>query len=245
MTSDYSHLPWHVKNNYLYVLIEQGALGGSLFVILMVTALIRLVRLSSDESAVPLLLATSLSGFALVGLLGSPLDMPRVAMMFYLALALSFTRVFRPAPRMQDETIPNVINVRRTVDPINARVKLEGRKVAEPGMMIEFSFRSRLELYIDDVWVVDLLPASAVTNNVYQTLDTALIKLQNESLGEEDIRRLDLVAEMDEQTQPLESINLYYREGNYRYTRDPLAKTADHLREVTAKILEAADESKP
>ena len=97
MTSDYSHLPWHVKNNYLYVLIEQGALGGSLFVILMVTALIRLVRLSSDESAVPLLLATSLSGFALVGLLGSPLDMPRVAMMFYLALALSFSRVFRPA----------------------------------------------------------------------------------------------------------------------------------------------------
>jgi hypothetical protein len=93
-TSDRLHLPWHIKNLGLNVLFDQGVVGLLLFVILAGSTLYRLVAGEARGHPVAPFLASALSGFLLVGLFDSLLDVPRLAFLFYLLTLVSL--VLRP-----------------------------------------------------------------------------------------------------------------------------------------------------
>jgi len=97
-TSDRSHLPWHVKNLFLHVLFEQGAVAVALLSILIAGSLWRLTAGHARGHPIAPPAAAALIGFALVGLFDSLLDVPRIAFLFYVLL-LSGLAVRTPPPR--------------------------------------------------------------------------------------------------------------------------------------------------
>ncbi len=77
-------VPWHIDNLYLEVLIERGWLGGLALGMLFAWALARTVWTPPSASPMSAYLASGLSGALVVGLVSSILDVPRVALLFYL-----------------------------------------------------------------------------------------------------------------------------------------------------------------
>ncbi|MDE2370317.1 MAG: hypothetical protein KGN16_15205 [Burkholderiales bacterium] len=90
-SSDKYHLPWHMKNLFLHLLLEQGAIGLGLFLALLAGAFWRLAagRARDHELAPPL--AGALVGFVVVGLFDSLLDVPRVAFLAYLLMLVALS----------------------------------------------------------------------------------------------------------------------------------------------------------
>ena len=86
--SDYDHLPWHAKNNYLHLWVEQGSFGLTIVLVLMMATFLSSTNnvRRGNTAFIPILGAVT--GFAIVGLFGSPLDMPRVALLSYLVLMI-------------------------------------------------------------------------------------------------------------------------------------------------------------
>ncbi|HUN51674.1 MAG TPA: hypothetical protein VMU42_11170 [Candidatus Sulfotelmatobacter sp.] len=84
--SDYEHLPWHVKNLYVAVFFETGAFGLLVFVLALVTAIARVVRTRRQHAPIAIGLAGALIAFVVDGLVGSLLDNPRPAFLFYVIL---------------------------------------------------------------------------------------------------------------------------------------------------------------
>lgn len=89
-SSDHDHLPWHIKSLPLNVLFDQGLVGVSLFGVLWCAVLLRLMSISGTWTMAPFLLA-SFSGFLTVGLFDSLIDVPRLAVLFYLMSFFSLT----------------------------------------------------------------------------------------------------------------------------------------------------------
>jgi hypothetical protein len=85
-SSDRYHLPWHIKNLPLHIYIEIGWFGLLSFTLLVLSALARLARRvgRGELAAAPFLAA--LSGFLVVGLFDSLLDVPRLSLLFFLLL---------------------------------------------------------------------------------------------------------------------------------------------------------------
>ncbi|WP_169709448.1 O-antigen ligase family protein [Deferrisoma camini] len=80
--SDHDHLPWHVKNLYLNVFFDLGLVGLAGFALLALVALFTCARGMRDSWGC-LLGFVSICGFLLLGLTSSPIDAPRVALLFY------------------------------------------------------------------------------------------------------------------------------------------------------------------
>lgn len=97
ITSDHHHMPWHEKNQALFLLLAQGGLGLGLFVLLAVGAFGRTVAGAVSAHPLAPALAAALLGFLGVGLIDSLLDAPRVAFLFWCVLLLALT-LPRPAP---------------------------------------------------------------------------------------------------------------------------------------------------
>ncbi|MCG8361126.1 MAG: hypothetical protein MI920_36680 [Kiloniellales bacterium] len=91
LVSDILHLAWHVKNLYLHIFFEQGALGLIAFGLIAGVALLRGCRLTLREQDLPVVLLASLVAFLLVGLFGSLIDNPRITTLLYLILFLALT----------------------------------------------------------------------------------------------------------------------------------------------------------
>lgn len=100
-SSDHSHLPWHAKNIWLHLYFEQGWLGVILFAALVGFALYHLSRARSHALAT--MLFAGIIGFLAVGLFDSLLDMPRVALLFFLSVAIALN--IKPAPIALDAPI--------------------------------------------------------------------------------------------------------------------------------------------
>ena len=85
-SSDREHLPWHVKNLLLDIFFDQGALGLIAFLLLTACALWRLNvgRVRQHELA-PYLTA-GIVGFLMVGMFDSLMDVPRLALLYYLLI---------------------------------------------------------------------------------------------------------------------------------------------------------------
>jgi hypothetical protein len=86
MISDFEHLPWHIKNLYLEVFFETGAIGLCVFAAALVTALVNAMRAVRRQDPIGLGISGSLVAFTLVGLTGSLLDNPRPATLFFILL---------------------------------------------------------------------------------------------------------------------------------------------------------------
>jgi hypothetical protein len=98
-TSDREHLPWHAKSIFVHLLVEQGWLGVSLFVLCLVIAVLRLLAMSAVQAravAAPAFLA-ALGGVVTVGMFDSLLDVPRDATFIYLLLGIVVLLPRRPA----------------------------------------------------------------------------------------------------------------------------------------------------
>jgi hypothetical protein len=77
-------VPWHIDNLYLEVLIERGWLGGLALGTLIAWALACTVWAPISASPMSAYLASGLLGALVVGMVSSFLDVPRVALIFYL-----------------------------------------------------------------------------------------------------------------------------------------------------------------
>jgi hypothetical protein len=82
-TSDRYHLPWHFKSLPGNVLFEQGSLGVLLLAVWVVVVIGRLVVGAARLHPLAPALAGAVTGFVVVGLFDSLLDVPRVAWMFW------------------------------------------------------------------------------------------------------------------------------------------------------------------
>ncbi len=89
--AQYYFIPWHIDNLYLELLIERGLLGAGVFLALLAAIGVRTLRQPERDGIEPFALA-SLAGVLSVGLVSSVLDVPRVALLMWLAMAL----VLRP-----------------------------------------------------------------------------------------------------------------------------------------------------
>lgn len=88
-TSDRHHMPWHMKNMFLHILFEQGAIGLTLFLSLITVALFRSLAGKRAHHPFAPAMAASITGFAVVGLFDSLLDAPRVAFLFFLVMLVT------------------------------------------------------------------------------------------------------------------------------------------------------------
>jgi hypothetical protein len=96
-SSDKFHLPWHIKNMFLHVLIDQGIVGLALWTMVVGGTLLRLIGGAAKTHPLAPALTASLLGFLTVGLFDSLLDVPRLAMLFYFVVLVGMT--IRTAPR--------------------------------------------------------------------------------------------------------------------------------------------------
>ncbi|MBK7793963.1 MAG: hypothetical protein IPJ62_16725 [Betaproteobacteria bacterium] len=87
-TSDRYHLPWHIKNLFINVLFEQGAVGLAVFGALLLAFFWRVCLGSAKAHPLAPSLAGAIAGFVVVGLFDSLLDVPRVAWQFYMLLCI-------------------------------------------------------------------------------------------------------------------------------------------------------------
>jgi hypothetical protein len=90
-TSDRVHLPWHAKNLALHTLIDQGLFGLVLLVGLVVAGWWRVSFGAARSHPLAPALAAAITGFAIVGVADSLLDVPRVAWLFWLLLLIALT----------------------------------------------------------------------------------------------------------------------------------------------------------
>ena len=90
-------VPWHIDNLALELLIEQGVVGLTTFVLLLGYALASLLSRRSRELTLAPFIAASLTGALLVGLVSSIVDVPRVA---FLLFFLSFLSIQLGEPRV-------------------------------------------------------------------------------------------------------------------------------------------------
>jgi len=88
-SSDRNHMPWHIKSMLMHVLFEQGLLGVAVLSLLVLLALARLTFGRGREQPLAPAMAGALVGFLCVGAFDSLLDVPRVALAFYVLLAFS------------------------------------------------------------------------------------------------------------------------------------------------------------
>ena len=96
LISDFEHLAWHIKNLYLEVFFENGAIGLCIFLFVLAAALATIIRTARQWSPVGIGIAGALVGFMTVGLVGSLLDNPRPAFLFFLILFWAL----QPPPRL-------------------------------------------------------------------------------------------------------------------------------------------------
>ena len=83
-------LPWHMDNLFLEVLVERGLAGLLVLTVLLTCAFWHLVVGGARLLPLSPYLAASLSAGALVGLVSSFMDVPRVAFLYYLLALYSF-----------------------------------------------------------------------------------------------------------------------------------------------------------
>ncbi|MDR3300149.1 MAG: hypothetical protein LBU43_09175 [Candidatus Accumulibacter sp.] len=91
-------LPWHIDNLYLELLVETGALGLLAFLCVVFRVCRRLFQASLAEETGAIERLSCVAGVLALGLIVSVLDMPRVATLAGLFLALGWARISGSQP---------------------------------------------------------------------------------------------------------------------------------------------------
>lgn len=82
----FNHWPWHIENIWVDIVFEQGWLGLITFSLMLLYGLAAILKAAWQSSIISIVVLASLGGFLCVGLFGSPLETPRLALLFYLTL---------------------------------------------------------------------------------------------------------------------------------------------------------------
>ncbi|MEY3201479.1 MAG: hypothetical protein RIR70_1029 [Pseudomonadota bacterium] len=98
-TSDHHHLPWHAKNLFLHLLIEQGIVGLAAFASLVLFCVVSWAQAASLARPHAAFWISGVLGFGVVGLIDSLLDAPRLALCAWLVMCLSSMRSHSSAAR--------------------------------------------------------------------------------------------------------------------------------------------------
>jgi len=85
---DFNHLPWHIKNIWVHLYFELGAIGIALFLALIGNTFKQLLNSSEGQRGFGSAALISLVGFLAVGTFGTLIDAPRVAFLFYFLIAI-------------------------------------------------------------------------------------------------------------------------------------------------------------
>lgn len=88
-SSDRHHLPWHIKNFMLNIFFELGWFGLITFSCLIIYVISKLIKNSLHGEISDGIYLSSLTGFLLVGLFDSLLDVPRLTILFFLILIIA------------------------------------------------------------------------------------------------------------------------------------------------------------
>ncbi|MBB5606496.1 MULTISPECIES: hypothetical protein [unclassified Janthinobacterium] len=104
-SSDHHHLPWHLKNLLLQLYVEGGLCSVLAMLGLLMLASSRLLRQHSLGHASIAALAAILA-FLVVGLFDSLLDVPRIALLFYLLLLGALLQPARSSHTLPQESPP-------------------------------------------------------------------------------------------------------------------------------------------
>ena len=83
------HLPWHIKNLFVGIWFDQGLVGLALFVGLLGLVIVRLLGQVMEGERFSAVLLASLTGYLVVGIIGSLFDAPRLTLLFYLLVFTS------------------------------------------------------------------------------------------------------------------------------------------------------------
>lgn len=111
---DFNHLPWHIKNLWLHLYFEQGALGVIAFAGSWLVALVLAWRSAARADMFPVGVAAALTGFVAVGTFGSPIDAPRVAWLYYFLFFVLIAQYQvvaqrRPRDRLKRQSAPQFV----------------------------------------------------------------------------------------------------------------------------------------
>lgn len=87
-SAQHHFLPWHIDSHYLELLVERGALGLGLFGLALAAAFARLWNVRGDSSSS--VLAASLVGGAIIGVIYGIQDSPRVAFLLFWLITWAF-----------------------------------------------------------------------------------------------------------------------------------------------------------
>jgi hypothetical protein len=90
-SSDHNHMPWHAKNILVNVLFDQGYFGLALFLLMTVGALWRLNLGKARQHELAPYLSAAIIGFLVVGMFDSLIDVPRLALGYYLLILLALS----------------------------------------------------------------------------------------------------------------------------------------------------------
>jgi len=82
-TSDFEHLPWHSKQLFIHVWLEQGWLGVFLLVLLIGFGFYRQLYLFHRGSSIPVALIPAMVGIIGLGLTDTFIDEPQVSLIVY------------------------------------------------------------------------------------------------------------------------------------------------------------------
>ncbi|MGK5080777.1 hypothetical protein [Janthinobacterium sp. HLX7-2] len=108
-SSDHHHLPWHIKNLALQLLVETGWCGALAMLGLLSLAALRLLRCARHGplgQAGVLACGGAMAGFLVVGLFDSLLDVPRLALLAYLMLLCALLQPLPPSSSHPAERSP-------------------------------------------------------------------------------------------------------------------------------------------
>lgn len=82
-TSDFEHLPWHSKQLFIHLWLEQGWLGLLLFLALIFFAFKRQITLFLSGESIPIALIPVLVGVICLGLTDTFIDEPQISLMVF------------------------------------------------------------------------------------------------------------------------------------------------------------------
>jgi hypothetical protein len=105
-SSDRHHLPWHAKNMALNLYFELGWLGVLSFFSLFFCTIVHLLVQAGRGSIHAASYLAALVGFQMVGLFDSLLDVPRLALLFYLVLLFALMLPARPRTQQLRKSSP-------------------------------------------------------------------------------------------------------------------------------------------
>jgi hypothetical protein len=89
-----NYVPWHVENIWVHILFEQGWCGVVSICLLVGYGFVNLVARIHRGDVFAAIFLSSLSGFLVVGLTASLVDVPRIGALFFMVL---FASMMRPA----------------------------------------------------------------------------------------------------------------------------------------------------